>query len=157
MAANLFQHVVKSSLFTPANFVVCALLSESAAESCESLTSYFGLKNTASCFLVYILLYLRANKYFHQTFCWCSSTRKNSILHCTGSIALGKQCISYLSSGKLLSAFPLPCVLVLLYIVFGSLHNRPHASCYYHINIIINLILLSNTFDIWHRGIYHTT
>ena len=48
MAANLFQHVVKSSLFTPANFVVCALLSESAAESCESLTSYFGRKDTAA-------------------------------------------------------------------------------------------------------------
>ena len=58
MAANLFQHVVKSSLFTPANFVVCALLSESAAESCESLTSYFGLKDTASCFVESFLLYL---------------------------------------------------------------------------------------------------
>ena len=58
MAANLSHHVVKSSLFASTNFVVCALLSESAAESCESLTSYFGLKDTASCFVESFLLYL---------------------------------------------------------------------------------------------------
>ena len=53
MAANLFQHVVKSPLFTPTNFVVCALLSESAAESCESLTSYFALKDTAALWILF--------------------------------------------------------------------------------------------------------